>query len=159
SGQLVYQHRLWSVDRSKRRRDVAALSKVDEVEKRPVQVLDDVVRKRTASIEPLVDHRAVFLGLGEEIAVEAGVAAASGVEHINVGKLASAQLVDLATIPFNPIEVAQRYFVVHRDHRHFSRTRSVRIWPDLDYDLFTGSRFKERIDVVGPSNIPAAHSK
>src|SRR5262249_18515220 len=31
--------------------------------------------------------------------------------------------------------------------------------PDLDHDLFAGSRFKERVDVVGRSNIPAAHRK
>ena len=73
----------------------------------PAEQVDDVVGEQAAVVVALVDDGAELVRLGEEVAVEARVAAPGGVGQVDVGEPSAAQPVDGAAVVLDPGAVAQ----------------------------------------------------
>src|ERR1017187_6860220 len=69
------------------------------------KVVDNVVGELAAFVEAFVDDGAFLAHLRKEIAVEAGVASAGGVGHVDVRDAASGGLMDAAAIALDPGEM------------------------------------------------------
>src|SRR5437016_1629481 len=67
-----------------------------------LQHVDDVIGRRTAAIETLIDDRAFLILLREVVTIEALITWLSRVRQINISELAIGQFFDLPTIRFNP---------------------------------------------------------
>ena len=72
TGMLVCQHHLRPEDLAGRRRVISAMPGGPQIQKRPIQAIDDPVRRLAAAVEPLVNDDGLLIDLGEEVAVEVG---------------------------------------------------------------------------------------
>src|SRR5439155_15307807 len=76
-----------------------------------LQDVDNIIRGRTAAIEPLVDDCAFLILLREVVPIEALIARLTGVWQIDVGKLAIRKSFNQTPIRFNPRPGAEALFV------------------------------------------------
>ena len=121
------------------------------------QMLDDVIGEQAAAVEALVNHRAFSVGLREEVAVEARVAAVARVGQVNVSELTIAHLIDLAAVAFDPRQIAQGVFVRHGYDCDLTRACAIRIGADFDEHLLVSFALKRLIDVVLGGQFAPAH--
>ena len=91
TGHFVDDHHLRSPDAGGGAGEgVAVASDVVEVAVEiALQDVDDVIGSGTAAVVALVDHRALFILLGEVVAIETGVTGLAGVRQMNVRQLAA----------------------------------------------------------------------
>src|ERR1700723_3088923 len=92
----------------------------------PGEDFDDVVGDLTTTIEALVDDRSLLICLRHEVAIEAGKSTFAGIRQIDVSKFATRELVDLALVRFNPIDVAQHSFGCERNDVDVATVGAIR---------------------------------
>src|SRR2546427_448631 len=68
------------------------------------------------AVVALVHDDGLAVGLGEEVALEIGVAEVGGVGHVDVGHPTLRGLGDLAQVALDPVAVAQRLLILDRHH-------------------------------------------
>ena len=159
AGHLVDDHHLRPVDGFRWARPVVALAGDDLAHDRALQVIDDVVGELAAFVEALVDDHGFFAHLRKEVAVEAGVAAASSIGHVHVGHAASRGLIDLAAIALDPGKVAQALFAFDGHHGHLARVLAIWICADLQHDLLAGGFLEKAVDIVGRMQFAVVYGK
>src|SRR2546421_9682623 len=104
AGDLVNDHYLGPQNSSRRTGERITISR-DVVEitiKVALQHVDDVIGRRAAAVETLIDDRAFLFLLREVVTIEAGIAGLPRVRQINVSELAVGKFFDLTSIRFNP---------------------------------------------------------
>src|SRR5262245_11962554 len=97
-----------------------------------MEEINNIVGCGTTAVETFVNHRAVFVELGEVIAIEVGVTAACWIRQPYVSEFAAAHLVYLAAILFNPGEISESAFIADRRNRHFAGVGTIRIRANPD---------------------------
>src|SRR6185503_18169089 len=103
---------------------------------RLLQIIDYVVSRVTASVKPLVYHRAFLVELCEIVAVEVGVPVLSRVWQVDVRELAPAHLIYFAAIALYPCQVPKPSLVWDRNDRDFARARAIRVRTNTNHHLF-----------------------
>ncbi len=144
AGGLVDDHHLGAEDRRVRRADRLAVAGRPVAHQRPAQQLDVVVGHLAAAVEPLVDDDRLLVGLGEEIALEVGVARAGRVGHVDVGDPALGSLVDLAEVALDPGPVPQRALVGDRLDDDGAGAGAVGLGADLELDALADGPLEVR---------------
>src|SRR5262249_4006246 len=114
-----------------------------------LQHVNDVIGRRAAAVEPLVNDRALLFLLREVVAIEAGVTRLSRVGQIDVCELAVGELVYKTAVSFYPGSRAQGLLVGHRDYRRL--TRAFERWTAVDgqHGLPIRRAVEQTVDVVG----------
>src|SRR5687767_2191100 len=157
AGILVDDHHFRTRKRTKRLTEILAVAHGPVAVERFSKVIDDVVCRAAAAIESLVNYCPLFMKLRKVVTVEIGVPAPGSVGQPDVGQLATAHLIDLAAIPFDPGECAQPPFVSHWHDGDFARAGTVRIGTDADHDLLVCGVLKETVNVLSNRKIAAVH--
>ena len=103
-GHLVNDHYLRTPDTSSRAGEgiTIAGNVVEVAVKVALQNVYDVVSRRAAAVETLVDDHAFFVLLREVVTIETGIAGLAGVRKIDVGKLAVGEFIDQTSIRLDP---------------------------------------------------------
>jgi hypothetical protein len=70
TGEFVDEHRFRSVNRARRNVPIFAVAESDFGELLAIQIFDDVIGEQTAAVKALVNNRALFIGLREEITIK-----------------------------------------------------------------------------------------
>ena len=109
---------------------------------------NEIVRDLASGVESLVNDGTLFLGLRKIVAIEVGEAAFSGIGKINVGKLSAGELIDLALIGFDPIDVAQTGFARNGRHGDVARVFAAG-FRDAQADDMARGAFEELLNVDG----------
>src|SRR5882724_11575262 len=134
SGGLVDQHYLGTLNGSRRRFEIRAVTHSPIRRQRTAKNVDVVVGRLTAAVETLVYDDRFLVGLRVEVALEVGVPLRGCVRHINIRHAAAGCFVDLLQIPLDPVAIPQRGFVGDGHDLDRSRTRTIGIGTDGDLD-------------------------
>src|SRR4030095_8227138 len=113
-----------------------------------LQHVNDVIGRRAAAVEPLVNDRALLFLLREVIAIEAGIARLPRVGQVDVGELAVGELVYKTAVGFYPGPRAQRLLVGHRDDRRLARAFQRWGAGDGQHGLPVRRAVEQAVDVV-----------
>src|SRR5205807_9920039 len=104
AGHLVDDHYLRSPNSGRGTGEGITISR-DVIEitiKVALQHVDDVIGRRAAAVETLIDDRAFLFLLREIVAIETRISRLARVRQINVSELAVGEFFDLPSIRFNP---------------------------------------------------------
>ena len=76
------------------------------------------------------------------------VAGAAGVGHVDVSHFAAGELVDLAAVGLDPVEVAQAVFVVDGDDGDVAGIFAIGIGADVEHGLLARGAVEELVEIV-----------
>ncbi len=138
AGVLVDEHDLGTEDGADRIVDRLAVTLLGSGERETLEHIDNIVGDEAALVPAFVEDQGLLVELRVEVAVEAGIAGAAGVGHVDVSYFAAGKLVYLAAVGFDPVKVAEAVFVVDGDHGDVAGVFAVGIGADMEHGLLAG---------------------
>src|SRR5436309_9273846 len=150
AGHLVDDHYLRPPDSSRGTGERITISRdvIEITVEVALQHVDDVIGRRAATVETLIDDRAFLILLREVVTIEAGIAGLPRVRQIDISELAVRKSFDLPSIRFHPGAGAQCLFSCDRHHDHMARSFQRRLVVDSKRSLPIRGAIEKTIDVV-----------
>jgi hypothetical protein len=103
---FIDDHGLRPQDETDRSGHVLAIARRAVIHKRSAQIIQNVIRVRTAVVEPFIDDGTFLARLRKKVAIEVSVSTRSCVRKVDISQLAVAELIHFPAIGLNPSQLS-----------------------------------------------------